>query len=425
MPCQFGKQTTIPFNNSVSHALSPFYLIHSDVWGPSPVTTQGGSRYFVIFMDDFSRYTWIYLFKNRFELYQMYRDFTKMIETQFSKAIKVFRFDSAQEYKAHEFTSILHQFGIVPHSSCAGTSQQNGRAKRKLRHILDVVCATTIATSTPSQFWREAALTAVYTINRCPSPIVQNQTPFDLLFGSSPSHDLESLYVSVLFFFKIMKETNFSLVLVCVVFLGMELVKKVIGVMIPLANVFVFLDMWSFGNTKWFTSYLMFLFPLFPLSILSLTFFLRSLPLLCLSTPTQTPPPPPPPPPHASDELPASIINVPTDTAPVVDPVGPFDSLALRRSHRVTTLPSHLRDFHCFSALTSLQEPQTFRKASSNPLWQQAMKEELEALYKTGTWDLVDLPYGKSACDAPKPGVPLTTCQPAEHKWRSGYPTPL
>ena len=100
-----------------------------------------------------------------------------------------------------------------------------------------------------------------------------------------PMTYLESLNVSVLFFFKIMKETNFSLVLVCVVFLGMELVKKVIGVMIPLENVFVFLGMWSFGNTKCFSNYLMFLFPLFPLSILSLTFFLRSLPPLYLSLP--------------------------------------------------------------------------------------------------------------------------------------------
>ena len=96
---------------------------------------------------------------------------------------------------------------------------------------------------------------------------------------------LEFLDVSLLFFFMIMKETNFSLILVCVVFLGMELVKKVIGVMIPLANVFVFLGMWSFGSTKCFTNYLMFLFPLFPLSILFLTFFLRSLPPLCLSLP--------------------------------------------------------------------------------------------------------------------------------------------
>ena len=100
---------------------------------------------------------------------------------------------------------------------------------------------------------------------------------------------------------------------------------------------------------------------------------------------------------HSSDEVPTSIINVPIDTAPTVDPAGPSDSHALRRSHLVTTLPSHLRDFHCFSALASLQEPHTFHKASSNPLWQQAMKEELDALNKTGTWDMVDLPSGKSS----------------------------
>ena len=150
-------------------------------------------------MDDFSRYTWIYLFNNRYELYQIYRDFTKMIETEFSKPIKVFRYDNVQEYKAHEFTAILHQFGTVPHSSCAGTSQQNGMAERKLRHILDVVHATIIATSTSSQFWEEAALTAVYTINRCPSPIVQNQTPYDLLFGSSPSYYLLRVFGCVYF----------------------------------------------------------------------------------------------------------------------------------------------------------------------------------------------------------------------------------
>ena len=122
MPCQFGKQTALPFNNSVSHALSSFDLIHFDVWGSSPISTPGGSRYFVIFVDNFSRYTWISLFKNHYELYQIYRDFTKMIETQFSKPIKVFRSNNAQEYKAHEFTFILHQFGTVPHSSCLGTS---------------------------------------------------------------------------------------------------------------------------------------------------------------------------------------------------------------------------------------------------------------------------------------------------------------
>ena len=54
MSCQFGNQIALPFNNSVSHALSSFDLNHYDVWGPSPIFTPGGSRYFVIFFDDFS-----------------------------------------------------------------------------------------------------------------------------------------------------------------------------------------------------------------------------------------------------------------------------------------------------------------------------------------------------------------------------------
>ena len=161
--------------------------------------------------------------------------------------------------------------------------------------------------------------------------------------------------------------------------------------MIPLANVFVFLGMWSFGNTKCFTNYLMFLFPLFPLSILSLIFFPEESPTSMFeSSPSIIDVPS-----HASDELPAPIIGVPTDTTPTVDPNGHSDSHALCCSHRVTTIPSHLRDFHCFSALTSLQEPHNFHEASFNPLWQQAMKEELDALHKTGTLDLVDLPSGK------------------------------
>ena len=57
---------------------------------------------------------------------------------------------------------------------------------------------------------------------------------------------------------------------------------------------------------------------------------------------------------HASDGLLAPIIGMPTDTAPTMDPAGPSDSHALRLSYRVTTLSSHLRDFHCFFALASL-----------------------------------------------------------------------
>jgi hypothetical protein len=88
------------------------------------------------------------------------------------------------------------------------------------------------------------------------------------------------------------------------------------------------------------------------------------------------------------------------EPAPPMDHVidqTPF--LPLRHSNRVRAPPAHLRDYSCFSAVLSLHEPHTYREACTNSLWQKAMTEELQALEKTHTWDLVDLPRGKSAID--------------------------
>ena len=295
---------------------------------------------------------------------------------------KFFRFDNAQEYKTHEFTSILHQFGIVPHFSCAGTSQQNGRAKRKLCHILDVVRATTIAASTPSQFWGEAALTVVYTINRCPSPIVQNQTPYDLLFGSSPSYDLLRAFGCVCFVLLQDHERNKLQSRSCLCcFLGYGIGKKGYKCYDPISKRLRVSRHVVFWEHKMFYQ-----LPHVPVFLIpSIDPFPNLFPDESPTSLSESPPSITDVPSCESDELPAPIIDMPTDTAPTVDPDGPFDSHAVRRSHRVTTLPSYLRDFHCFSALASLQEPRTFHEASSNPLWQKSMKEDLDALHKTRT----------------------------------------
>jgi transposase InsO family protein len=158
-----------------------------------------GSRYFVIFVDDFSRYTWIYLMKNRSEVLTKYRDFAKMIQTQYSKAIKVFRSNNAREYRQTDFFTILKHYGTIFHTSCAGTLQQNGRVERKLRHILNTVRALTNAASTFISFWGEAAFTTVYTINCCPLPVIQNTTPYERLFGTAPNYNLLKVFCYVCF----------------------------------------------------------------------------------------------------------------------------------------------------------------------------------------------------------------------------------
>ena len=131
--------------------------------------------------------------KHRSELLQVYSNFAKMVVTQFSKCIKIFRSDNALEYIQYAFQAVLHSYCTVHQLTCPSTSQQNGRAKRKLHHILDTIRALLLSAKVPIPFWGEAALHAVHAINRIPSPVIQNQTPYERLFGSPPNyHHLRS-----------------------------------------------------------------------------------------------------------------------------------------------------------------------------------------------------------------------------------------
>ena len=128
--------------------------------------------------------------KHRSELLQVYSNFAKMVETQFSKCIKIFRSNNALEYTQYAFQAVLHSYGTIHHLTCPGTSQQNGRAERKLRHILDTVRALLLSAKFPAPFWNE---TVIHAINRIPSPVIHNQTPYERLFGSPPDyHHLHS-----------------------------------------------------------------------------------------------------------------------------------------------------------------------------------------------------------------------------------------
>ena len=89
--------------------------------------------------------------KSHSEILPIYSNFAKMVETQFSKRIKTFRSD-ALEYTQYAFQALLHSYGTVHHLTCPGTSQQNGRAERKLRYILDIVRALLLSAKVPAPF---------------------------------------------------------------------------------------------------------------------------------------------------------------------------------------------------------------------------------------------------------------------------------
>nr|CAN80084.1 hypothetical protein VITISV_011294 [Vitis vinifera] len=97
---------------------------------------------------------------------------------------------------------------------------------------------------------------------------------------------------------------------------------------------------------------------------------------------------------HDQDEN-AKVREKDRSQAPAL-PEDPPQDIPPRHSTRVRSIPPHFLDYHCYTALATLHEPQTYREASTDPLWQIAMKEELDALTKNHTWDLVTLPPGQS-----------------------------
>lgn len=86
--CKFGKSHAIPFTLSLSHARSPFELVHSDLWGPAPVMSIGGYRYYVHFLDNFSRLVWIYPLKLKSDAIIAFSHFIIMVRNQFKTLIK-------------------------------------------------------------------------------------------------------------------------------------------------------------------------------------------------------------------------------------------------------------------------------------------------------------------------------------------------
>ena len=145
----------------MTRAPSMFDLIHFDVWGPFPVTAFSGHRYYVTFIDDFSRCTWIYLLKKKSDVLPLFTQFLQMIKTQFHTVVRTIRSDNGGEYISNDFCSQLNQLGILQQLTCAYTPEQNGVAERKNRHIMSIVRCLLRGMHVPKSYWHMAVLTAI------------------------------------------------------------------------------------------------------------------------------------------------------------------------------------------------------------------------------------------------------------------------
>jgi len=144
----------------------------------APVTSHANYKYFVNFINDYSRFTWIYFLRSKDEVFSVFKIFHAHIRTQFSAQIKILHFDNGGEYMSHLFQDFLQHHSIISQRSYPSTPQQNRVAERKNRHLLDVVPTLLLESSTPSCFWCEALSTVVHLINRLTSPTLNHDTPY-------------------------------------------------------------------------------------------------------------------------------------------------------------------------------------------------------------------------------------------------------
>ncbi|KAL4384578.1 hypothetical protein GQ457_15G010370 [Hibiscus cannabinus] len=137
--CIKGKQHRQSFEVRKSwRARRPLEIVHTDIDGPFDIPSLGGNRYYLTFIDDYSRKCWVYALKEKSEALTKFKEFKEMAEKQSDQFIKILRSDRGSEYTKNLFEDFCKEHGIIHQLTVRYTPQQNGVAERKNRTILDM-----------------------------------------------------------------------------------------------------------------------------------------------------------------------------------------------------------------------------------------------------------------------------------------------
>lgn len=190
--CLEGKQARSPFKSEGKRATKLLEIIHSDVCGPMSVNSLSGKRYFVTFIDDFSRKTFVYIIRQKSEVFECFVNFKTLVENQTERKIKIVRSDGGLEYCNKKFKDLCTSNGILHQTTAPYSPQQNGMAERMNRTIVEKVRCMLADAKLSKGFWAEAVSTAVKIINSIPNT-AGKISPDEIWFGCKP--DLLSLKV--------------------------------------------------------------------------------------------------------------------------------------------------------------------------------------------------------------------------------------
>jgi len=191
--CMEGKQHRQPSHIPGTRVKEPLELIHSDLCGPIDPTSHGGAMYFLLFTDDYTRFTHIYPLKRKTSasVLERFREYKLEVANQLGKRIKCLRTDGGSEYEKW-MGSHLKGSGIIHKTTALYSPDQNGMAERTNRTIMERVKAIIAEGKLDKELWMELAQSVVYLKNRSPTMAVTS-TPYEVWHGVKP--DLSHLRI--------------------------------------------------------------------------------------------------------------------------------------------------------------------------------------------------------------------------------------
>ena len=174
--CLSNKSHKLSFSQSTVLSSQPLETIYSDVW-TSPLISHNVFKYYVIFVDHFTRYIWFYPLKQKSDVKDIFIRFKAIVEKYFDKTIKTLYSDNDGEYIA--LASFLSINGISHLTTPPHTPEHNGFSERRHLHIVETGLTLLSHASLPLIYWPSAFATAVYLINRMPTPTLKFSSPYE------------------------------------------------------------------------------------------------------------------------------------------------------------------------------------------------------------------------------------------------------
>ena len=184
--CSINKAHQQPFRSNSFQSHAPLDIIYTDVWGPAHATGLDGSRYYLLFVDHYTKYMWFYPMSTKSSVSSIFPQFKHLVETRFNSKIKSLYSDNGGEFISLKKYLSLH--GISHYTTAPYTPQQNSVSERRHRHLVETGLTLLHDASSPLSYWPHAFQTATYLINRQPTPLLQNKSPFEALFGQRPNY---------------------------------------------------------------------------------------------------------------------------------------------------------------------------------------------------------------------------------------------